>query len=110
MSSTTDSTVLETLGEQIQAQLQESREYFTQQKTAWEELETGLTGEIKSVASQLDEWEEFHEGMQKRQIELRKEKQSLEEHRIELDSRSTSLDEQNPVSYTHLTLPTKRIV
>lgn len=95
MSSIQDNTVLEKIGDQIQAQLQESREYFSQQKIVWEELATGLTGEIKTVSSQLDEWEKFHEGMQRRQIELRKEKQSLEERRIDLDARLVALDEQN---------------
>ena len=94
MSSIQDNTVLEQIGDQIQAQLQESREYFSQQKVVWEELASGLTGELKSVSSQLDEWEEFHEGMQRRQIELRKEKQSLEERRIDLDARLVELDEQ----------------
>ncbi len=95
MSSIQDNTVLEKIGDQIQAQLQESREYFSQQKVVWEELATGLTSEITTVSNQLDEWEEFHEGMQRRQIELRKEKQSLEERRIDLDARLVALDEQN---------------
>ena len=94
MSSKYDAQALEQMGERIQSRLKQSRDYFDEHKSRWDDIEDRLFGEIKSVAKQLDEWEEFHTGMQQRQINLRKEKQSLEERRVELDARCVTLDEQ----------------
>ncbi len=81
-------------GDRIKTRLSESKEYFEQQREKWDGIEKDLFTELESVTRQLDQWEDFYEGMQRSQLSLRKEKQLLDEKEIELSSRSCQLDEE----------------
>ncbi len=85
---------LQALEERIATHRSRSRDFLHGQQSRLAALEVKLLGDLEEIVARMDQWRQFTQQAEQRQIEFSQEQQELDQQRIALEQRSSELDRQ----------------